>query len=170
MERDRGQGRPDQKPTSVSGKASPGIPESAERQQLPGVWDILEREVRLAAKFNSKDTKVRITYEEYLGEERELGRLSNEISKKGTDRDRLILHLHAGITVEPTGRLPVPVIIRILSPEDFKQFRSKVEPMSDDEIHEEIRKVEEERKRNWEAIHKRSGGGGKHSSSTLARP
>ena len=172
MERDKGQGRPegapkeeDRAPQKEQGR---GHKESAERQPLPNVWEVLEREVRLAAKFNSKDTETRITYEEYELERLKLGRLSNEISKKGTDRDKLIFKLHAGITIQPIDSLPVPFKIIDLSLIEFQRFRSKVEPMSNEEIREEIRKAEEEFRRKSKEIDKK--GGVKPPPFTLARP
>jgi hypothetical protein len=160
--KEKGQGRPEGAPKEedrTPQKEQGGLhKESAERQSLPSVWKVLESRVRLAAKFNSKNTETRITYEEHELQRLKLSRLSNEISKKGTDRDKLILNLHAGITIQPVDSLPVPFKIITLSPEEFQQFRSKVESMSDDEIREEIRKAEEEFRRKSKEVDKKRGG------------
>ncbi|MGI0034869.1 MAG: ThiF family adenylyltransferase, partial [Nitrososphaera sp.] len=66
--------------------------------------------------------------------------MADEIHKKGTDRDKLILELHTEIILEP-GEMPVVVYPRDMSLQEFQHFRSKVEPMSEKEIREEIRKV-----------------------------
>jgi hypothetical protein len=99
----------------------------------------LEDKVRLHAPKSPQ-----ITTEEYFNKLREVNRLEDEIDEKGSPRDRLILDLRDAITREPTGTLPIPVRLRALSLEEFQQFRSKIEPLSDDEIREEIRKAEEE--------------------------
>jgi len=114
------------------------------------VWDILEREVRLDERYDED----RLTSQEYKEFERELGevnRLKNELYKKGTDRERLILDLHTAITLEPSG---LPVLLpynRGLSREEFQQLRSKAEPLSEERIAEEIRKAKEEFERKSKA-------------------
>jgi hypothetical protein len=126
-----------------------------ERQPLPSVWDKLERDVRLHEKLSSG----RITREDYERERIKLNRLSNEISDKRTTRDNLILDLYGEITCEPTGTLPGVAYFRELSLAEFREFRSKVEPMSDDEICEEIRKAEEENDRKSDELFEKKGGG-----------
>jgi hypothetical protein len=88
----------------------------------------------------------RITFQEYMykRERRNLIDLEDEIAEKGTSHDKLILKLHNSVIIEPTGTLPNPVTFRELTLEEFQQFRSKVEPMSEEEIAEEIRKAKEE--------------------------
>jgi hypothetical protein len=124
-----------------------GGSKSPERQQLPNVWDYLERQVRIHEEHGSQS----ITREEYYSERRELNRFEEELIERGTARDNLILDLHLSITKEPTGTLPVPVSFINLSLQEFQQFRSKVEPMSEEEIREEIRKAEEEFERKAKA-------------------
>jgi hypothetical protein len=126
---------------------------SSERRPLPSVWDILERKVKLSA----PDVKDRPRWgsDEYKREVDELNRLEKEIDEKATARDKLILDLYDTIIMEPTGTLPVPVDWIDLSLEDFSQFRSQVEPMSEKEIGEEIRQANVEFQRKLEATRSR---------------
>jgi hypothetical protein len=119
------------------------------------VWDILEREVRLDAP-DIKD-RPRAGSEEYRREILDISRLQEEMEERGTPRDHLISDLFYKSTAEPTGTLPTPSNIIYLSLEKFRQFRSKVEPMSDDEIREEIRKAKEEYKRREDEIERKKG-------------
>jgi hypothetical protein len=150
MERDKGQGRPegtpkkeDRAPQKEQGRRHK---ENAERQPLPNVWDVLEQRVRLHEELSAG----RIFGEEYKREQIKLNRTCYEIEKKGSDRDKLIIKLHGCITYEPTGTLLLPLKERNMSPEEFQQFRSKVEPLADEELAEKVRTAEEdyERKRN----------------------
>lgn len=93
-----------------------------------------------------------MTKEEYCYKQREVNRSLDDLHEKGTPRDRLIQDLHTAITAEPTGRLPNPVHHRDLSLEEFQQFRSKIESLSEDQIREEIRKAKEEYERKKKAI------------------
>jgi hypothetical protein len=118
-------------------------PPSPEGQPLPSVLDVLERKVRLRA----KDVEDRHRGEGYYHELREVNRSLDELYEKGTPRDRLIQHLYNARTMEPTGTLPDPATFRDLSLEQFKQFCTKAESLSEEEITEEIRKAKEEFKR-----------------------
>jgi hypothetical protein len=142
------------KPHLEGGNGAPGLPptiherakpppESREHQPLPSVWSVLERKVRIEEEFSSN----RMTRQEYYRELGEVNQLLDAIGEKGTAHDRLIEPLYNSITMEPTGMLPNPVTSRELSLEEFQQFRSKVEPMSNKEIRKEIRKAREEFKR-----------------------
>jgi hypothetical protein len=131
--------------------------ENRERQPLPSVWDILEHRVRLHDMV-VRDVRDRPRGQAYQREQRALNQLEGEIHERGTARDNLIMRLHDAITVQPSGRLPVPIRIRELSPEEFQQFRSRVDPMSEEEIREEIRKAEDEYDRKAEEIDKRQSG------------
>ena len=128
-----------------------GQKESKERQPLPSVWDVLERRVRLRAIGSDRRD------EKYDREWCELNRLVDEIDKKGTDREKLISNLYRELIWYPTGTLPVVASFTHLLPEEFKRFRSKVEPMADDEIREEIRKARAEYKRKQDEINKDRG-------------
>jgi hypothetical protein len=122
-----------------------GREQSKERQPLPKVWDILARRARVFRLWEEH----RMGEKEYLRQQRKTVELLNNINKRGTPREKLIMALHREITKEP-GNLPVLVWFRELSPDELQQFRSKVEPLSDDEIREEIRKKEDENKRRFE--------------------
>jgi hypothetical protein len=140
------------------GRGRPGAPtkeqrESKERQPLPSVWEVLERSVRLGA----REAEGQTGQEEYDRELREVNRLTNEIHKKGTARDRLILDLYNSIIIQPGGSRTLPFEIEDLSIEEFQQFHSRVEAMSHEEITEELRKQKEENKRKAEELRKRRG-------------
>jgi hypothetical protein len=151
MEKDGRGKRPEQEYTPLKEQGG-GQRESEERQPLPNVWEILERSVRLGARGVKGQI---IGHEEYDRECREVLWLESELWKKGTARDKLIIDLFTGITIQPRNSLPLPFEIRELSLKEFRQFRSEVEPMSDEEIAEEIRKQEAENERKAEEIFKR---------------
>jgi hypothetical protein len=141
--------------TSPLGSEQPqaGGSTSPERQALTSVWDVLERSVKLEA----RNAEGQIGHEEYDREVGEVGRLEEELMEKGTARDRLILELYDNITIQPGGSWTLPFEIEDPSPEELKKFRSKVEPMSETEIAEELRKQKEENKRKAEELRKRRG-------------
>jgi hypothetical protein len=99
------------------------------------VWDVLERRERLAVlKPKSHgvylDGRIAPPLPEKLErEERELNRLSRELREKGTPRDRLILELGSYGRLRTWG---------LSQRDEFQQFRSEVEQMSDEEITAEI--------------------------------
>jgi hypothetical protein len=155
-------GRPEQQTPQQRGEGIRGIPpppqgeqgkpqqERGKREPLPSVWDVLERDVRLSERYD-KDDLTRQEYEEGEREQGEVKRLANAIREKGTVRDRLILDLYSTITLEPSG---LPVLIpynRSLKREEYQQFRSKVEPLSEEKLAEEIRKAKEDFKRREDA-------------------
>ena len=115
---------------------------------LTNVWDVLEHKVRLHA----KDAKGRLGRDEADREFGEVNRLKSELWKKGTTCDKLIIDLFNSITIQPGGSMPLPFEIRELSPKEFRQFRSKVEPMSDEMIAEAIRQQNEENMRKAREI------------------
>jgi hypothetical protein len=108
-------------------------------------------------RLEAREAQGQIGQEEYDRELREVNRLTNEIHKKGTARDRLILDLHNSITIQPGGSRTLPFEIEDLSLEEFQQLRSRVEAMSHEEIAEELRKQKEENKRKAEELRKRRG-------------
>jgi hypothetical protein len=146
------------KPHQEGGNASPGLPptvherakpppESQERHPLPSVWDILERKVSLDECYvglerYSVPESFRDLREarEYYREQREVKRLEEELREKGTARDKLILHLFDSITLQLGSGEP---IYRYLLRAEFQQLSSKVVPLSDEEIAEEIHKQNE---------------------------
>jgi hypothetical protein len=165
--KEQGQGRSDQKPTSQNnaylkeqGKPSPGFtapnPEQAphgggikspERQPLPGVWDILERRVKLWAPALGQPL---MSKEEYVGEACGVKLLKEEIEKKGTAREKLIFALFEldKRTFRPDR--PGTDILNLLGTDlrsiflkELQQFRSRVEPMADEELAKEVRQLEQ---------------------------
>ena len=77
--------------------------------------------------------------------------------KRGSSRDRLIRDLYREIRYEPAP-FPSPVKVRQLTLEEFQQFRSKIDPLSDEEIAGELRKAEEENDRKSDEFFKKGGG------------
>jgi hypothetical protein len=129
-------------PRTVHESAKPP-PESQERQPLLSVWDVLEREVRLRALKTPQ-----ISSEEYDRELEEVYQLEEEVLEKGTSREKLILDLSTAIRYEPAA-LPLAAYHRDLSLQEFQQFRSQAESLSEAEIREALRKQrgENDRKR-----------------------
>ena len=72
-----------------------------------------------------------------------MGRLKSELMEKGNARDKLILELYSRITIQPLPTPPAPVEIIDLSPQEFQQFRSKVESLDEEQLTEQIRRAEE---------------------------
>jgi hypothetical protein len=140
---------PEQAPQSIA-------PKSPDRLPLTSVWDYLERKVRLDAP-DVEDRPIRES-QEYKLEVEELNRLFRELDERGTPHDHLIIDLYGEIRCEPAP-FPNPVRLRNLSLEEFQQFRSKVERLSDDEIADELRKAEEESDRKSDEFFKKKGGG-----------
>jgi hypothetical protein len=142
--KERGQGRPegapkeeDRAPQKEQGR---GHKESAERQPLPNVWDVLERRVKadecyvgIEPFMPPQNFRNFGEAQEYYREQLEVKRLEEELSEKGTPRDKLILDLFDTITLQlGTGYIS----FKVLSREEFQQFSSKVDPLSDKEIAE----------------------------------
>jgi hypothetical protein len=125
-------------PHDEQGKSQQGSPE---RQPLPSVWDVLERDVRL----NAPDIEDRPQWpsEEYMREFDEVAQLEEELMENGTPSEKLVMKLYSATRAEPAP-LPTVAYYRSFSLEEFHQFRSKVEPLSEHEIREEIRKAKAE--------------------------
>jgi hypothetical protein len=111
------------------------------------VWDTLERRVRLEARWQAGEFS---SVMEYESEYRKVGTFDEKTWKKFTPRERLISGLYSTLScyyslVGPNRADPLSgeKFLRDLTPEEFKQFRSKVEPMSEDEIREEYHKAQE---------------------------
>lgn len=145
-------GRPDQiQAPHQRGEGIRGVPpphgvqakpqqENAANNPPLGAWDILERR----ASLYTRSVEGRLQEQEYEHGRRELNRLEDEVEERGTPHDNLILELYSAITIEPTGTLLAPVTFRELSLEEFQQFRTQVEPLSEEQLAEEIRKAEEQ--------------------------
>lgn len=142
MERKEGQGRPPGEPKKEQGRGE------KERQPLPNVWDVLERKVRL----NAPDVEDRPKWpsKAYMREFDEVDRLEEEIHQKASAREKLIVDLFYAITKEP-GQFPNPLHFRYLSLEGFRHLRSRLEPLSDEELAQQKRKAEDEFERKRKA-------------------
>jgi hypothetical protein len=107
-----------------------GQKESKERQPLPNVWDVLERRVRL---------KDRPRGEEYEQEAIEVLELEDLKYTYGTPRDWLILNLYKEVRYT-TGKKPYShERYRRLSLDEFREFRSEIEKISDKELEKLLR-------------------------------
>jgi hypothetical protein len=145
--KERGQGRPEGAPKEEDRthqkERGGGEKESKEHQSAPSVWDLLERHVRL----NTKDVEGHPKGKEHDLQQHEVNWLIYDLkTKKGASRDKLIIGLFNSITIQPGEYGPSD---RDLSLEEFQQLRSKVEPLAEEEIREEIRSVNEEYNRQW---------------------
>lgn len=148
--KENGQGRPERPCSSQRKTTQPerqahgkGI-SSPEHQLLLGVWDVLERQVRLWAPGQPSMNK-----EKYFREAREVKLLKEEIEEKGTDREKLIFTLFEldKRTFRPdrpgtdilnlSGTDPRSIFLK-----ELQQFRSRVEPLSDEELAMEVRQLE----------------------------
>jgi hypothetical protein len=147
-------------PHQEGGSGAPGIPptlnerakpvESRARQPLPNVWNVLEREVRLDTPELPPMSK-----EDYSREIEEISRLQVEMDQNGTTRDNLIRGLYwttISVNVPPNRS---PLSLRHLSLEEFQKFRSQVEPLSEEELAEKNRKIEEESDQKRDEYRKR---------------
>jgi hypothetical protein len=128
MERKEGRGRPGAPKNQQQGR---GQEETKEYQPPPSAWDVLERKARASDEFCSG----RMTEEEYGREADEVNRLRKEIEKKGTPRDKHILALLF-------DRAPGLSLQSEL--EQIQEWRSQVEPLSDEDIAECARRQREE--------------------------
>jgi hypothetical protein len=140
-----GEGRHGVPPPQSERQPEQGKPQ--EGQPLPSVWDVVERQARIDEEYSSGQ----MTREQYYREQREISQFADEVFERGPARDDLILKLYTLLTMELTGPLPIDVTFRDLSLKEVQQFRSRVEPMSDEDIREELRKAEEEHERKTKA-------------------
>jgi hypothetical protein len=162
--------QPDEKKTTREvGHPPSGLPKQGGQQPHGGgvnkpelsppqpqrVWEMLEREVTLdtlyatriadaQSRYSLRPNEVRAEIarleQEYSNERRHVVHLLNELEEAGTEREKRILHLLYTTSIEIAASGPR---IRQFSLEEFQQFRSQVEVFSDEEIREEIRKIEE---------------------------
>jgi hypothetical protein len=136
-----------QQKSPESGAGSIGLPPppDPERRPLSGVWDYLEHRVKVYTPDRDR------LFAERIRQKKAVNRWMEGLRKKGTDRDRLIIDLYTSITVQPGyGERS----IKELSLEEFPQFRSRFEQMSEEEIREELRKEEEGKQRKIEESRK----------------
>jgi hypothetical protein len=97
------------------------------------VWDVLERQTRLDSLPFKRIRK------EFHEEFCEVFKLVNEIGLNGSLRDGGIVDLYMYEKIK-----------RPLSREEFQQFRSKIESLSDDEIADELSRRREQSLREFE--------------------
>jgi hypothetical protein len=126
---------------------------TTEHQQLPDVWRVLERNVRLSAP-DIKDRPISGS-QEFWSEARELDRLERVMEEKGTPRDKLILDLFNNVTLASPYIWPG---YKNFSLGEFQQFRSRVEPLSEEQIGEEIGRVKDEWSRKYDPYYKSGEG------------
>lgn len=108
------------------------------------MWDVLERRVRVDEcwagldrfQIPPEDFRDLREAQEYYRERLEVKRLEEELSQKGTARDKLILDLFDTITLQLGSGEST---FRYLTIEEFQSVRSKVEPLSDEKITKGIR-------------------------------
>lgn len=129
-DREKGLGCPDRATLSQSKSKQPeqqpqgGGIKSAERQSLPGVWDILERRMKLKDYPKGKEFEQKAI---------EVLNLQDLKTTYGTDREKLIFKLYNTVRYEP-GDERQPERYRRLSQEQFQRFRSQVESLPDEEL------------------------------------
>jgi hypothetical protein len=168
--------QPDQsQPRRDAGEGSRGLPvkqreqapqgephKSQERQQLPEVFDVLERMVHLQEERESESQQLgpyltrvrRAMIVEYNAKKFDLGRELKAVHDLGTDRDRLIIDLYTTMATYESGE-PVPWSRGLVLPEHTRQFISHVAPMSYEELDEELRKAQQVVERRTQANRKR---------------
>lgn len=149
MERDKGLGRLERhsqsKPTQPEQQAQGRGIKSPEPDPRPSVWDILERQVKLWMPGGPRiDTK------EFVREARQVKLLKEEIEKKGTVREKLSFALYELEKMFMRPDHPSRNILKLLgiSPghvflEELHQLRSRVEAMSDEQLVDRVRWLEE---------------------------
>jgi len=125
---------------------------SPERQPLPDVFDVLERSAQLFEKAIARDRRKFSRAENSAFDEEQrtaAGQLTDETARLytyGTNRDRLIITTYSTLAkgYRPSFHPDDSVDLRIdLLPRDARAFISRVAPMSEDELREELRKAQE---------------------------
>jgi hypothetical protein len=111
-------------PNSQEGASPRGQKESKEHQPLPSVWDVLERRMKLKDYPRGKEFEQKAI---------EVLNLQDLKTTYGTDREKLIFKLYHAVRYEP-GDERQPERYRRLSLEEFREFRSQVEMLSDEEL------------------------------------
>jgi hypothetical protein len=135
---------------------------SPERQTLPSVFDVLERKAqlkeereRVSKQLGPYVTRARRAFLfEYSDKEYHLGKELRAVHDFGTDRDRLIIDVYTTMNKFESGE-SAPWHRDLVFPEEIRQFISRVAPMSEDELREELRKAQEALERKTRANRKR---------------
>lgn len=123
---------------------------SPERQPLPSALDILERKAqlqedrrRVSKQLSPKATRARrAMIAEYSDKEFDLGRELKAVHDVGTDRDRLMIDVYTTMTKFESDE-PVHWSRDLVFPEHIRQFISRVAPMSNEELAEELLNAQE---------------------------
>lgn len=103
------------------------------------MWDILERSLTLIA----PDVEKRLSDKEDARKAIEVHRLIDQMRKKGTDREKLIIDLYGNISNVPPG-YQIMGYSGVMSLKEFQRSRSTVEAMSDEVLRETVRWANEE--------------------------
>jgi hypothetical protein len=137
---------------------------SPERQPLPDVLDVLERRAQLFERAIARDRR-KFSRAENSAFDKErraaIDQLINELERlyiHGTNRDRLIMTTYATLAIaqHPKFDSGDSVILHTsLHPRKARAFISRVAPLSEDELREELRKAQEERERKKATLCKR---------------
>jgi hypothetical protein len=146
---------PDQTPQDEGSK-------SPEHQPIPEVFDILERRAQLQEerKMVSKQLGPYVTHArramlvEYSDKEIDLGRELKALHDSGTDRDRLIIDVYRTMNTYEIGE-PAPWSSALPLPELTRQFISRIAPMSNEELTEELHNAQKVVERRTQANRKR---------------
>jgi hypothetical protein len=138
----------ERKPQQINLQEQSGGNKSPERRRLPSAWNVLERSIKL----NAPDVKDRPREgtQEFLHEAGEIHRLWKELEKNGTPRDNLFLDLFVWVRAASPYSWPG---YRTVSLEELQQLRSRVEPMSEEQITEEIDKLRDEWSRKYDPFY-----------------
>ena len=139
-----------------------GDGKNPERQALPSALDILERRAQLledkrraSKQLSPKVTRARrAMLAEYEDKEFELGKELKAVHDVGTDRDRLMIDVYTTMTKFESDD-PVRWHYDLVFPEQIRQFISRVAPMSNEEIAEELRNAQETLERKTQLIRKK---------------
>lgn len=152
------------------GKAPPSLEhpaqgegsKSPERQPLPSALDVLERKAqlqeerrRVSKQLSPKVTRARLAMlAEYSNKEFDLGKELKAVHDLGTDRDRLMIDVYTTMTKFESDE-PVHWSRDLVFPEHIRQFISRVAPMSNEELAEELRSAQETLERKTQLIRKK---------------
>jgi hypothetical protein len=134
-----------------------------QREPVTIVLDIFERKAQLREDWEQvsqqpvpKFTRTRrAKYGELMGKGNELGQELKAVYDSSPDRRaRLIIDVYTTMTKSDSGK-PVHWGSDLYSSERIRQFMSRIAPMSEEELREELRKAQETLERTTQANRKR---------------
>ena len=158
-ERDR-RGQGEEGPPAQGGSESTLM--QPERQPLPSALDVLERKAqlyesdlwrRIRRVDDGRRKENRALFKEFRAAEERIGKELATLYALTTSRERLIIDVYTTLLQTPNHR--GIYWSSNLSPDDTRQFISRVAPMSEDELREELRKAQETLERKAEVQRKR---------------